>query len=205
MCPFCYPVVLMKNDKEIRLFSSPLILGASISAGYGTKDGGIGAVLAKKINPEAQIVNKARSGATSVTSTGHLDFNSFNPSIVLGLDLFFWDAVRGETGKTFEKNTERLFESFRKRGIPMIIGKIPVLDLPFGGYFREVKKNAQIVNAFLEEHKGPENLILLYDPLPCFSGLDSEIHFSDGLHLTSEGNKYCAEFFLGTGMHKKLA
>lgn len=205
MLLFCYSVTLMKNEKEIRLFSSPLILGASISAGYGTRDGGIGAVLAKKVNPEANIINKAKSGATSVVSTSHLDFNSYNPSIVLALDLFFWDAVRGETGKVFEKNTQRLFDSFRTRKIPMIVGKIPVLDLPVGGFLKDVKKNASKVNMMLEDLKGHDHHILLYDPLPCFMGLNSDIHFSDGLHLTSEGNRYCAEFFLQSGEHRRLA
>jgi hypothetical protein len=186
----------MKKNKDAQLFSCPLILGASISVGYGTRDGGIAAVLAKMVNPEAQITNKAISGATSVQSTSHLDFDTFDPSIVLGFDLFFWDAARQQVNKKFEDNTRRLFESFQSRRIPMIIGRVPILELPLGARMDAILKNGAKVNALLEELCVPEKNCLLYDPVACFLSMDSGDYFSDGLHLTREGNKYCAQFFL---------
>ena len=192
-----------KNDKE--LFSRPLVLGASISAGYGTRDGGLGAVLSKTINPEARVINKAISGATSVQSTSHLDLETYDPSVVLGLDLFFWDAARCQTGKKFESNTKRLFESFQHT--PMIIAKVPVIDLPFiGGKAKELIESANKVNTLLELLALSHSRCLLYDPVPCFlsMGFGSPKYFSDGLHLNSAGNKYCAEFFIRSGDHRKL-
>lgn len=192
----------MKN-KELKLFSNPLVIGASISAGYGTRDGGLGAVLARKVNPDAKITNFARSGYTSVQSTSHLDFDSYEPSVVLALDLFFWDAAREQTGKKFEENTKRLFNSFTQRKIPMIVGKVPVLELPFGGRANDLIKSAQKVNALLEEVSRDQN-VLLYDPIHCFLSMESGEYFSDGLHLSDEGNKYCADFFINQGEHRKL-
>lgn len=185
----------MKNDHTIELFKKPLILGASISAGYGTRDGGIGAVLARMINPEAKITNKAVSGASSIQSTSHLDFSRFDPSIVLGFDLFFWDAVRGQIGPKFEAHTRKIFRTFHERNVPMIIGKLPLVDLPVGGHIVQIKKNAVKVNNLLEKLAEEHTNALLYDPLACFMTMEEE-HFSDGLHLTSKGNEYCAKYFL---------
>lgn len=192
----CYSSIPMEKHKDIQLFSRPLILGASISVGYGTRDGGIAAVLARMMNPHAEITNKAMSGATSVQSTSRLNFESFNPSIVLGFDLFFWDAARQQVDRRFEENTRRLFDSFQSRNIPMIIGRVPVLDLPLGPRMDGIKKSGAKVNALLEELCVEEKNCLLYDPVGCFLSMESDEFFSDGLHLTSEGNRYCASYFV---------
>lgn len=177
-------------------FAVPLVLGASISAGYGTRDGGLGAVLAKTINPQAKVTNKAVSGATSVQSTAHLDFSKYSPSVVLGLDLFFWDAAREQTGKRFLENTDRLFKGFRGRNIPMIVAKVPVLDLPFGARSGALKASALKVNSVLESYAHSDPGVLLYDPVPCFMHMGDGEYFSDGLHLNESGNRFCAEFFV---------
>lgn len=193
----------MKTTDDKDLFAHPLILGASVSAGYGTRDGGISAVLSRMINPHAVITNKAVSGATSVQSTAHLDLGRYHPSIVLGLDLFIWDAVRGETGKRFENNTRRLFDHFGEKNIPMIVGKLPVVDLPFVGNFEELKNNAMKVNEVLEKTSDGRTSIL-FDPLECLLTMESH-HFLDGLHLSGEGNIHCAKYFLLARVHEKLA
>ncbi len=197
----------MKKDNELKLFSQPLVLGASISAGYGTRDGGLGAVLARTINPEAKIVNKAISGATSVQSTSHLKFEKYDPSVVLGLDLFFWDAARQKTGKKFEENTKMLFDVFSEKNIPMIVGRVPVIDLPFiGGKAKELIESAKKVNDLLERLALTHKNALIYDPVPCIfrMGFGSSKYFIDGLHLNDEGNKFCANYFVRAGEHKKL-
>ncbi len=187
-----------------KLFSRPLILGASISAGYKTQDGGPGTILARMINPDAQVINLAFNGATSVQSTSHIDFNTYNPSIVLGFDLFFWDAARGQVGPKFEANTRRFFKSFHERKIPMIIGKLPIIDLPFGLQAEIIKKSAVKVNTLLEEICTLENNTLLYNPMNCLLSMNSPEYFSDGLHLTSEGNKFCARFLAQEAPYKYL-
>lgn len=189
---------------DIQLFSRPLIIGASISAGYGTGDGGPGAVLARMINPNAKITNIARSGATSVQSTSHVDFDSYSPSIVMGFDLFFWDAAREQVNTKFEQNTRKIFKSFQDRKIPMIIGKIPVVDLPFGLKAAGIKKSSEKVNALLEELCTLKKNSLLYDPLEVFMRMDSDEYFSDNLHLTTKGNQFCASFLAQSGIYKKL-
>lgn len=189
-----YSVPMLKNHNSIILFSRPLIIGASISAGHGTCDGGPGAVLARMMNPNAKITNFARSGATSLQSTGNIDFSQYSPSIVMGFDLFFWDVVRSELGNRFETNARNLFNTFKEREVPMIVGKIPEVPFPLGPRFEGIQKNGKKVNEFLFElSQGDQNIILL-DPLECILSMDSPKYFSDGLHLTEAGNKFCAEF-----------
>ncbi|MBA2405443.1 MAG: SGNH/GDSL hydrolase family protein, partial [Bdellovibrionales bacterium] len=142
--------VTTHTEKEIKLFSRPLIIGASISAGHGTQDGGPGAVLARMINPQAKITNLAFNGASSLQSTAKLNLDNYKPSIVLGLDLFFWDTVREQVGEKFEENTRKLFQQIQARGIPMIIGKIPMVDLPLGNRAESIKKSALKINKLLE-------------------------------------------------------
>lgn len=204
----CYSGVLLiftqGDDMDKILFSRPLILGASISAGYKTQDGGPGTILARLINPAAQITNLAFNGATSVQSTTQVDFNSYNPSIVLGFDLFFWDAARGQVGPKFEANTRRFFKFFHERKIPMIIGKLPIIDLPFGPQAEIIKESAKKVNSLLEEICTLENNTLLYDPLDCLLNMNSPDYFSDSLHLTNQGNEFCARFLAREAAYKKL-
>lgn len=156
------------------------------------------------INPDTQITNVAMSGATSVQSTSHLNLSLFNPSIVLGFDLFFWDAARDQTGPRFESNTKKLLEHFHERRIPMIIGKVPVIDLPFGLKSEALKKSAMKVNSLLDQLCVPEKNTLLYDPLECFLAMDSDSYFSDNLHLTKEGNKFCAQFLVNSEIYRRL-
>lgn len=190
-----------QNDKK--LFARPLIIGASVSAGYGTHDGGPGTILARRINPEAQITNLAYNGATSVQSTAQLDPLSLNPSIVLGFDLFFWDVARNKIGPKFEACTRDFFRKFQQLRIPMIIGKFPVVNFPFGLKAESFMKNALKVNELLEEVCSLQNNCLLYDPLDIYLQMKS-FHFSDGLHLTSAGNEFCAQKFLDSADYKKL-
>src|SRR4051812_21030020 len=101
-------VVAMTTNIDLSLFSQPLILGASVSRGFGTTDGGPGTVISKMINPHAKVTNKYMSGHTSVESTRGLDYFEKNPSIVLTFDLFFWNANREQLESHFEENTRKL-------------------------------------------------------------------------------------------------
>ncbi len=158
----------------------------------------------RMVNPLAKITNLAFNGASSLQSTAKLNLDNYKPSIVLGLDLFFWDTVREQVGEKFEENTRKLFQQIQARGIPMIIGKIPMVDLPLGNRAESIKKSALKINKLLEELCTLENNCLLYDPLDCLLCMDFASHFSENLHFTDEGNKFCAEFLARYGVYKNL-
>ena len=185
------------------LFSRPLIIGASISAGYGTTNGGPSEVFARMINPDTKIKNLAFNGATSINSTSGLDLKNHSASVVMALDLFFWDAIRNQVGTSFETNTKRFFNHLHEHEMPAIIGKLPLIDLPLGPFAEVVKNNAKKVNALLEDICTIDRNFLVYDPLECVLQMNDH-HFSDGLHLTNEGNHYCAQYLANSGLYYQL-
>ncbi len=199
------------TDKTKCLFAQPLILGASVSAGYGTSDGGPATVISRMINPEARLDNQARSGATSVESTRTLRISSVSASLVFALDLFFWDAARDLYSREFEEKTRKLFSGFQKIKIPMIVGKVPI-GAKFPDSIKEAgqKRSAGKINNLLEELCTLDKNCLLYDPVECFNLMKAPVspegisYFSDRLHTTNEGNKFCANIFVASGLYKKL-
>lgn len=204
-------VMAMKKNNDELLFEKPLILGASVSRGFGTTDGGPGTVISKMIYSGAEITNKSRSGNSSLESTRDLDYFATNPSIVLALDLFFWDAAREQVGPSFEKNMRTLFKAYQDKKIPMIVGKVPVgVDFPSGIKEAGKKKSAKHINKLLEEICTEEKNCLLYDPKVCFdemggiTGPGGVRYFSDSLHTTNEGNRFCAKIFVGSELYKTL-
>ncbi len=198
-------------NSDHALFSRPLILGASVSRGFGTTDGGPGLVISKMINPDAVVTNKAMSGHTSVESTRDLRYFDTDPSIVLAFDLFFWDANREQTGKAFEENTKKLFRAYQERRIPMIVGKVPV-GVRFPEEIRRAgeKESARKINRFLEEVCTLDKGCLLYDPRACFDLMKGPLspegkpYFGDSMHTTNLGNRFCAEVFVGSRVYRKL-
>lgn len=199
------------TNQDKTLFERPLLLGASITRGFGTTDGGPGNVIAKMINPDARVTNKSMSGHTSVESTRQLDLLATRPSIVLAFDLFFWDANREEVGKEFEENTRRLFKTFQDKKIPMIVGKVPV-GVRFPDEVRRAgeKKSTQRVNALLTELCTVEKNCFLYDPKICLDQMkgplspDGKPYFSDSMHTTNLGNQFCADIFVGSKAWRQL-
>lgn len=193
-----------KNFSHSELFSRPLILGASISAGYGTQDGGPGSVLARMLNPLSQITNLAKNGATSVQSTSRVDFKKYNPTLIMGFDLFFWDVARSQIDSNFESHTRSLFKAFQDLNAPVILGQLPEVPSFLSGKFSSLIKNAKKVNLLLEELASKDSKVVLYNPLECLLSMDSSEYFSDGLHLSRKGNQYCANYILNSQILDKF-
>jgi hypothetical protein len=199
------------TDKALRLFTQPLILGASVSAGFGTSDGGPGTVVSRMINPKSKVTNRAMSGHTSVESTRNLDVSSFSPSVILAFDLFFWDANRELAGREFETQTRKFFKTIQDAKIPMVVGRVPV-GVAFPDGIREAGKKPSTarVNSLLEELCTLEKNCILYDPKICFDLMGGPVspegvrYFSDSLHTTNEGNKFCGRIFVSSGLVEKL-
>lgn len=108
-----------------KLLESPLILGASVSADYATASPG--KRLALRYTSIDRIQVRARSG----TPAREL-LKNFHPrliqgrSIVIGMDLFFWDGCLLDPMSSVEA-LEALVMSLREMGVPGVIGTIPDL------------------------------------------------------------------------------
>lgn len=107
------------------LLKKPLIVGASVSSGYGTE--GPGDRLARRYTSKDNIVNVAVPGAT-----GRAQAESITPelvkdrSIILAMDFLFWDSVYPDTKPGFAA-LDRLIRLAGARKIPLIVGDIPSL------------------------------------------------------------------------------
>lgn len=202
---------LQDTANTLCLFSKPLVLGASVSAGFGTGTGGPATILSKLMNPNSQINNRAISGATSIQSTRGLTLTSRPPSSVLAFDLFFWDAVKNECGDEFVLNTRKLFDTFSSKKVPMVVGKIPVgVQFPPGLALAAMRPCTRVINSLLTELCLPENNCLIYDPKDCVSAMkgpaspEGFAYFRDPLHTSTEGNKFCAQQFRASAKYKSL-
>ena len=186
------------------LFTTPLLTGASISAGYGTTPGGPASVMARMLNSSAEISVQAISGATSITILSRL--KPQDPSVIMGLDLFFWDAAKNQCGGPFVRSTEAFFKKYQAKKIPLIIGRIPVgVPFPDGIRLAGQRPCAAIVNALIEKLCTLEKNCLVYDAKDCIDEMESaDGYFSDALHTTVEGNKFCAKQFVAQEAYKKL-
>lgn len=191
------------------LFEKPLVIGASVSAGYGTSTGGPAAILSRKLNPASKVTNRSISGATSMAATSF--FPATLPSIVLGFDMFFWDTARSTCDEAFETQTRAFFRRYQEAGVPMVIGKIPVgAPFPMGIRLAGGAACTSRINALIEQECTIDNNCLVYDPKDCLVAMRSpvsptgESYFLDPVHTSSAGNTFCAQHFVRRARYKQL-
>jgi hypothetical protein len=107
------------------LFHKPLIVGASVSNDVGTESPG--RRLALRYTEADKIQKVAVSGATGVTvEPGITELVLRDRTVVIGIDLFFWDSTRRSSEPSAEA-LNRLMERVSKLGIPIVLGNIPAL------------------------------------------------------------------------------
>jgi len=208
--------VLICNDEDdkskianaVCIFSKPLLVGASLTQGQGANPGGPVSLIAESLSPGARINNIAQSGTKSVDSLKDHTIPSEKPSIVIGMDLFFWDAVKNDCDVNFEKSTKKFIKLYQKKNIPMILGKL-AKNIPFPAGYRLLNNSicTDKINKLLEEECTSDKNCIIYDPKDCFSKMEQEkwnLYFVDKLHLSLEGNKFCANEFIASRKYQKL-
>ena len=204
------PKTVYANDDRKCLFASPLVLGASVSKGYGAPKGGPSSIVSRMLNPDAQILNLAVSGASSVQSTKNHQVPKPPPSIVLAFDLFFWDTAKNACGEEFAANTARLINMYKELGIPVVLGKIPVgVRFPMGVKAAGSRPCTPVINNLLAELCKEENNCFIYDPKDCLDAMLEPIspegvpYFYDALHTSDEGNLFCAHHFINSKKYQE--
>jgi hypothetical protein len=197
-----------KLTNAVCMFSKPLLIGASVTQGYKANRGGPAALIAESLSPGAKITNIAVSGAKSVDSLKNHVLPSELPSVVIGVDLFFWDASRNDCDENFEKNTKEFLKKYQDKNIPMILGKLPKgVEFPTGYKLLNTSMCTDKINKLLDEECTPEKNCLIYDPKDCLSKIepkDRELFFVDRLHSSVEGNKFCAQEFVAANKYSDL-
>lgn len=103
----------------------PLIVGASVSADWKAKSPG--KLLALKYTKDSEIKTIAiggRSGRDVLKNVSSADLK--DRTIVIGLDLFFWDATLKSSAESLSA-MNKLLTSVKDLDIPIILGEVPLL------------------------------------------------------------------------------
>lgn len=109
-----------------RLFTRPLIVGASVSSGFVTA--GPGTRATQMVMGTDTSVNIAHNGAEARSYMGSISVGSLaNFSLVIGLDYLFWDTAQNDLATSRAALTNLISSAFRA-GIPLVIGDIPRLN-----------------------------------------------------------------------------
>ena len=115
----------MSGPNDSVLFSKPLIIGASVSADWASLSPGKRLAHRHVDKPQVKVI--ARGGQTGASVLGLVNSKDLEDrSIIIGLDLFFWDSARGNLESAFKKLQFLVSEAERLK-IPLLIGDIPEL------------------------------------------------------------------------------
>ena len=131
------------SEDQKRIFSRPLILGASCSAGFGIKSfGDPGTRAARTCNSGANIKNIAVDGKAGADSAeewleceeeqGEACQNTIakliqGRTVVIALDFLFWDTAYNRWIGDGKAAFDLLLAATQKAGIPLVIGDVPAL------------------------------------------------------------------------------
>lgn len=198
-----------KVANAVCVFSKPLLVGASLTRGQGANPGGASIMVAEKLSPNAVMVgNISQSGARSVISLKNHTIPTNTPSVVMGIDLFFWDAAKNKCGEEFEASTKNFIKMYQDKNIPMVLGKLPKgISFPSGYGILNSSPCTDIINKLLEAECTIEKNCLIYDPKDCISEIkpkNRNKYFVDKLHTSVAGNKFCAKEFIAAKKYQDL-
>ncbi len=108
-----------------KMMHKPLIVGASVSADWATKSPG--KLLALRFTDESHIQTIAFGGKSGRDILKNVSEETLQDrTIVIGLDLFFWDATLRTSAESLGE-LDRLMHAVEKRQIPIILGEVPLL------------------------------------------------------------------------------
>ena len=173
-----------------------LILGDSISAGYGIEEGSQWAeILQIKYNEqktELVIINASISGDTTGGGLSRIEslLNKYNPEILL-IELGGDDAVRGYPVKKIKSNLDKISSLAIEKKIKVLLMQIRIPP----NYGRRYVSAFE--NLFVE--MGTQEGIDLFPFMLESVALNKDLMLSDGIHPNAKAQPLIAEF-----MYNKL-
>jgi hypothetical protein len=176
---------------------APLIVGASVSADYGTLSPG--KRLALRHTEEKNIETVARGGKSSLEVLPLLGERALEGrTAIFALDLFFWDSVLRNPGKSVAKLKE-IVQRAADAKIPLVLGDVP--ELMYGKQPGRKRLNQEISRLC----KAPHGCYLVpLDALLARVKKDGGLQIGDrlvprrellpdGLHLSPVASDYIAD------------
>ena len=181
-------------------FRRPLIIGASVSADF--KALSPGNRLALRYTQPANITTFARFGRPAARVLPALPARMLEDrTIVVGLDLFFWDSLSPLPGRSV-KLLQKLMAQVRERQIPIVLGEVPQLiaHLQPGRARLNAALRAECA-AYEQCYLMPLNQIhedLVHHALIGAGGVVFSVtdFLVDRLHLSDNGSEYLANVML---------
>jgi hypothetical protein len=177
----------VRHEEKLKtMLSHPLIVGASVSADYYTKSPA--KRLALRYTTLDQISILARNGTPGkLTIVGITPELLHDRSIVIGLDMFFWDATQVDAVPSLAA-IEKLVALTQTAKIPLVLGNVPSL-MP------ALQPRRAMINAKIASVCQPENGCYMLD-------LDSIFHKT--MHaggVIFRGKHYGLQDLLPDGLH----
>ncbi len=107
------------------LFKAPLIVGASVSANFGTDSPG--KRLARELGHSNDVLTIARGGTPGKEVLKQISDRELDGrSLVIAVDLLFWDSSLSNCEASIA-SLDRFLSQLSERKIPIVLGNIPAL------------------------------------------------------------------------------
>lgn len=190
------------TDPVAALMKRPLILGASVSADYNSMSPG--KKLALQYTSPSDIRTLARGGRMGRDTMMQVNDSSFEGrTIVIALDLFFWDSTAFDFRPSLDA-LHRLFSEVSRRKLPVVVGDVPLLLMP--GYQRQ--RDAMNDAIRLESRVYPRCQVMPFDEMReelaekgylVMNGRKMTLReiVPDGLHLSDPAGDWLRDQLLG--------
>ena len=195
----CLLVPFSAKAENLRaLLQAPLLLGASVSADVGTLSPG--KRLALRHTEEKNIHTLAQPGRNSLAILPLLEDDALEGrTIVIALDLFFWDSILRNPQRSV-KTLKEFVQRAADQKIPLVLGEVPAL-LPEGKQPSRKRLNQEITRLCKIPHGCYiVPLAQLHDKIVKDGGLkigDRMVPLKelmpDGLHLSEIASEYIAD------------
>ncbi|HYX33399.1 MAG TPA: hypothetical protein VE954_09820 [Oligoflexus sp.] len=192
------------------IMAKPLIIGTSISADLTT--GSPGKRLALRYTKDRNIKIKAESGQSGFRTLSEIRERDYaGRSVVIGLDLFFWDSLLPNIRPSL-KALSQLLKKTEELDLPLILGDIPELIPGFQPGREALNREIHRICA-ASSHCKLIPLDRMYQNISkdgqlCIKGKAYTLQelIPDGLHVSSVAGDYLADVLLGVlEPHSKLA
>lgn len=113
---------------KAKVFQKPLILGASVSAGFGIGGKGPGHRVSGRYTSASNIKSYAEDGQKGADLAEDFSEEVFaGRSVVIAVDFLFWDSASPFPGAG-KKALDALISYTGEKGIPLVVGDIPNLE-----------------------------------------------------------------------------
>lgn len=190
--------VAAQSRKDIKsVLHKPLIMGASVSAGFSTK--GPGTRAAERFTTKSNIKNIARDQMPAHRYKNIGPNLLKNHTAVIAVDFLFWDTVGFGTNGSIEA-LDKLISTTRALDIPLVIGDVPQV-IPFQMsrdninrelYARCHAQHRCYILPLVELHRrANQDGIVINGKKYSFKELTT-----DGLHLNAVASQYVANMIV---------